>query len=52
MMHRLEAGAGEWLNRSAVLKFTFEGREYQGYVGDTISSALAAAGLPLLASLR
>ncbi|GAC1665082.1 MAG: 2Fe-2S iron-sulfur cluster-binding protein [Steroidobacteraceae bacterium] len=48
-MHRLEAGAGEWLNRSAVLKFTFEGCEYQGYVGDTISSALAAAGLPLLA---
>jgi len=49
MMHRLEAHAGEWLDRSAVLRFTFEGREYQGYAGDTISSALAAAGLALLA---
>src|SRR6202790_1652409 len=49
MMHRLERHAGEWLDRSAVLRFTFEGREYQGYAGDTISSALAAAGLALLA---
>jgi len=44
MMHRLDAHAGEWLDRSAALRFTFEGREYQGYSGDTISSALAAAG--------
>src|SRR6202790_2754912 len=49
MMHRFEAHAGEWLDRSVVLRFTFEGREYQGYAGDTISSALAAAGLALLA---
>ncbi len=42
MMHRLDAHAGEWLDRSAALRFTFEGREYQGYSGDTISSALAA----------
>jgi len=49
MMHRLEAHAGEWLDRSAVLRFTFEGRDYQGNAGDTISSALAAAGLALLA---
>ncbi len=49
MMHRLAAQAGEWLDRSAPLQFTFEGREYQGYAGDTISSALAAAGLALLA---
>ena len=48
-MHRLAAQAGEWLDRSATLRFTFEGREYQGYAGDTISSALAAAGLALLA---
>jgi len=49
MMHRLAAQAGEWLDRSATLPFTFEGRDYQGYAGDTISSALAAAGLALLA---
>ena len=48
MMHRLAAPAGEWLDRSAALRFSFEGREYQGYAGDTISSALAAAGLALL----
>jgi sarcosine oxidase, subunit alpha len=49
MMHRLEAQAGEWIDRSVSLRFTFEGRDYQGYSGDTISSALAAAGLPYLA---
>jgi sarcosine oxidase subunit alpha len=49
MMHRLEAHAGEWLDRSVSLRFTFEGREYQAYSGDTISSALAAAGVPYLA---
>jgi sarcosine oxidase, subunit alpha len=49
MMHRRAASAGEWLDRSHELKFTFEGREYQGYAGDTISSALAAAGPKLLA---
>ena len=47
-MHRLAAPAGEWLDRSATLRFTFEGRQYQGYSGDTISSALAAAGPALL----
>src|ERR1700679_3626815 len=49
MMHRLDAQAGEWLDRSVPLRFTFEGREYQGFSGDTVSSALAAAGLALLA---
>src|SRR5258708_32854078 len=49
MMHRLDAHAGEWLDRSAALRFQFEGREYQGYSGDTISSALAAAGVPYVA---
>ncbi|HEV7613371.1 MAG TPA: 2Fe-2S iron-sulfur cluster-binding protein [Steroidobacteraceae bacterium] len=48
-MHRLEKKPEEWLDRSAALHFTFEGRRYQGYSGDTISSALAAAGLTLLA---
>jgi sarcosine oxidase subunit alpha len=49
MMHRLDAHAGEWLDRSAALRFTFEGQEYQGYSGDTISSALGAAGVPYVA---
>jgi sarcosine oxidase, subunit alpha len=49
MMHRLDARAGEWLDRSVTLRFTFEGGEYQGYSGDTISSALAAAGVPYVA---
>src|SRR5258707_2833203 len=49
MMHRLDAHAGEWLDRSAALHFTFEGCEYQGFSGDTISSALAASDVPYLA---
>src|ERR1700724_950968 len=48
-MYRLDAYADEWLDRSAALHFTFEGRECQGYSGDTISSALAAAGVPYVA---
>jgi sarcosine oxidase subunit alpha len=49
MMHRVQQQAGEWIDRSVTLRFSFEGRDYQGYSGDTISSALAAAGLPYLA---
>src|ERR1039457_6521692 len=49
MMYRVEARAGEWIDRAIRLRFTFEGREYQGFSGDTISSALAAAGVPYLA---
>ncbi|HEY4445256.1 MAG TPA: 2Fe-2S iron-sulfur cluster-binding protein [Steroidobacteraceae bacterium] len=49
MMHRLDAHAGEWLDRSSALHFTFEGAAYRGLSGDTISSALAAAGVPYMA---
>ncbi len=49
MMSRLDAAPREWIDRSAVLRFVFEGREYQGYSGDTISSALAAAGVRFIA---
>jgi len=48
-MHRLDMHAAEWIDRSVSLSFTFEGRGYQGYAGDTISSALAAAGIRFLA---
>ncbi|HME39612.1 MAG TPA: FAD-dependent oxidoreductase [Steroidobacteraceae bacterium] len=49
MMYRAPPHAAEWIDRSAPLRFTFEGRAYQGFSGDTISSALAAAGVPYLA---
>src|SRR3974390_932420 len=48
VMYRVEPHAGEWLGRARPLRFRFEGHEYQGYAGDTISSALAAAGVPYL----
>jgi sarcosine oxidase subunit alpha len=49
MMYRLEPQPGEWLDRGTPLEFTFEGRALAGFAGDTISSALAAAGLPYMA---
>ena len=48
-MLRLDSHPGEWIDRTLPLNFTFEGREYQGFTGDTISSALAAAGVKYLA---
>jgi sarcosine oxidase, subunit alpha len=47
-MYRLGPHPEEWIDRSAVLSFTFEGKPYQGYRGDTISSALAAAAVAYL----
>ncbi len=44
MMYRLPPIAGEWIDRATVLPFEFEGRPLQGFAGDSISSALAAAG--------
>jgi sarcosine oxidase subunit alpha len=49
MMFRLEAHPDEWIDRSIPLSFVFEGKQYQGYRGDTISSALAASGVAFLA---
>ncbi|WP_040570943.1 2Fe-2S iron-sulfur cluster-binding protein [Methyloversatilis thermotolerans] len=34
----------EWLDRSRVVRFRFEGRSFEGFAGDSISSALWAAG--------
>jgi len=48
MMYRLPPVAGEWIDRSRELPFEFEGRAFKGYAGDTISSALAAAGVMTL----
>lgn len=44
MSYRLPPVAGEWIDRTQLLSFTFEGRRYTGFVGDTITSALLAAG--------
>ena len=41
---RLPPPHGRLIDRERVLAFTFEGRSYQGFEGDTIASALAANG--------
>ena len=47
-MNRLPPQAGEWIERSPVWNFSFEGRRYSGFPGDTVSSALWAAGVRVL----
>ena len=44
MSNRLPPVPGEWIDRQQRIEFTFEGNHYWGYAGDTISSALWAAG--------
>jgi sarcosine oxidase subunit alpha len=41
---RLPRQPGEVINRDTPFEFTWNGRRFQGYEGDTIVSALAAAG--------
>jgi sarcosine oxidase, subunit alpha len=48
MMHRLPRISGEWIDRGLPVSFEFEGEKFGGFVGDTISSALAAAGVMTL----
>lgn len=48
MNMRLQSNTGEWINRTKKIKFSFEGKEYEGFEGDTISSALWAAGEKVL----
>lgn len=45
---RLPQKSGEWIDRGKILGFRFEGREYTGYQGDTVASALAANGVKIL----
>ena len=40
---------GGRIDRSRVLRFTFNGRSYQGHPGDTLASALLANGVSLVA---
>ncbi len=42
---RLPPQSGEVIDRDARVAFSFDGRDYSGYEGDTIASALAAAGV-------
>jgi len=48
MMYRLPPTVGEWIDRDRALEFSFEGKRYSGFAGDTISSALAAAGVMIM----
>jgi sarcosine oxidase, subunit alpha len=48
MSNRLSPVNGEWINRQQRIDFTFEGRRYWGYEGDTVSSALWASGQRIL----
>ena len=43
-MTRLPEPFGHRINRKRTIRFSFEGRTFEGYEGDTIASALAAAG--------
>ncbi len=40
---RLESG-GTWIDRSRPIRFRFDGRDVEGFDGDTVASALLAAG--------
>lgn len=42
---RLEPRPGQVIDRTQTLTFTFNGREYTAHPGDTVASALAAAGV-------
>ena len=43
-MTRLDPHAGELIDRSQELTFTYDGKPVHAYAGDTIRSALYAAG--------
>ena len=45
--HRLPSGG--WIDRGQPVEFTFNGRRYEGYRGDTLASALLANGVSLVA---
>ncbi|OGV76980.1 MAG: aminomethyltransferase [Methylotenera sp. RIFCSPLOWO2_02_FULL_45_14] len=48
MILRTPKRAGEWVDRNKKINFTFEGEAFPAYEGDTISSALWAAGQKVL----
>ena len=48
MNKRLPPLDSHWIDRDRPIQFRFEGREYQGYEGDLLSSALWGAGCRVL----
>ncbi len=48
MSRRLPSQPGEVIDRERSIEFTFDGRPHRGYAGDTIASALLAAGVTVL----
>ena len=46
--NRLPPKQGEVIDRSTTIRFTFDGVEYTAHPGDTVASALTAAGLKVL----
>ncbi len=46
---RLAAPAGHGIDRSRPLTFTFDGRSFDGFAGDTLASALLANGVDVVA---
>ncbi|NBN92972.1 MAG: aminomethyltransferase, partial [Betaproteobacteria bacterium] len=47
-MSRLPQLPDEWIDRTKLVRFRFEGRDYTGLAGDAVSSALWAAGVRTL----
>lgn len=48
-MSRMHQKNGEWIDRSKAVSFSFEGKTYSGFAGDTISSAIYASGQRVMA---
>ena len=46
--HRISHQPGESIDRSSTISFRFDGKEYAAHPGDTVASALAAAGVGVL----
>src|SRR5689334_22390862 len=50
MATSFRTAAGGRIDRSRPLRFTFDGRPYTGYAGDTLASALLANGVHRVAT--
>ena len=48
MTDDLRTASGGRIDRTRTLRFTFDGRPYEGFAGDTLASALLANGVHLL----
>ena len=48
MIPSFRTAAGGMIDRSRVIRFTFDGVSYEGYAGDTLASALLAQGVHLM----